>query len=393
LKRIKLYIIAPARDLVRTGAASFPDDGRSADALLACAATRLHGGRDGDRREGDVVIRSPAMRELYQTLQRVAVGTISVLLLGETGVGKEVVAKALHGASRRRDAPFVRLNCAALSPSLLESELFGHEKGAFTGAARAKPGLIETADGGTVFLDEIGEIPLETQVKLLRVLEEREVLRVGGLQPRAIDVRFVAATNRDLEADVTRGDFRQDLFYRLNGVTLVIPPLRDRPEELVELAEMFIRRAAGDIGVPAPALSEPVRALMRRYPWPGNIRELRNMMERAVLLCTDGVIDLAAMPVDKMRAAVAPSSPEVTPETALAPGDLTEARATAPKGLGDEGLSDDERERARIADALARCGGSQTRAAALLGISRRTLTKRLTRYGLPRPRKDRGARS
>jgi DNA-binding NtrC family response regulator len=361
--------LAPLCGEVRVGTALFPRDGRSPDALLAAAARPLQHLPATEHVGEDVIVRSPAVVQLYRTLVQVAAGRISVLLLGETGAGKEVVARALHRSSPRREGPFVRLNCAALSPTLLESELFGHEKGAFTGAMRAKPGLLETAVGGTVFLDEVGELPLDTQVKLLRVIEEREVLRVGGLQPRSIDVRFVAATNRDLDAAVARGAFREDLYFRLAGVTLVIPPLRDRPEELSPLAEAFVCEAAREIGVRAPALSEPALALMRQYGWPGNVRELRNVMERAVLLCGGGVVEPAHLPLDKMRVG-AITAPAVAP---------------APPSGADA-------ERERIVAALARCGGSQTRAAELLGISRRTLTKRLTRYDLPRPRKD-GARS
>ncbi|KYF53572.1 Fis family transcriptional regulator, partial [Sorangium cellulosum] len=248
------------------------------------------GGRSPSASSGssEPVLRDPAMRALYEQAYRAAPGRISVLLLGETGTGKEVLAQAIHrrSSAARARGPFLGLNCAALSESLLESELFGHEKGAFTGAVQARPGLFEAADGGTVFLDEVGELPQATQVKLLRVLEEHQVMRVGGRVPRSIDVRFLSATHRDLEAEVARGAFRQDLYFRLNGVTFTIPPLRQRIADIAPLAELFAARACAAFErSQIPAISGEVLALLERYPWPGNIRELRNVMERAVMLC------------------------------------------------------------------------------------------------------------
>ncbi len=369
----------------RVGLACYPRDGRTSHALLACARTAARGVPVDDADEG-LVVRDPSMEQLYRMVERVAPGTISVLLLGETGVGKEVVAKAVHRLSARCGKPFLRLNCAALSETLLESELFGHEKGSFTGATQAKPGLLETAEGGTVFLDELGELPPSIQAKLLRALEEREVLRVGGLKPSRIDVRFVAATNRDLEQAVAQGTFRQDLFYRLNGVTLVIPPLRERPSEIEPLARSFAAQAAREVGRdPAPEISDEVLSLLMSYSWPGNIREVRNVMERAVLLCEGDRITPEHLPLDAMRAArrvAAASAPQPS-----APEPATDTGGTLPTAAGSE--DPDEQERLRISDALAQAGGNQTRAAELLGISRRTLSKRLDKYGFPRPRKDR----
>jgi DNA-binding NtrC family response regulator len=313
------------------------------------------------------------MEKLHQLAERVAQGPISVLLLGETGVGKEVFAEVVHRASPRRDRPLLRLNCAALSESLLESELFGHEKGAFTGATSAKPGLLESAEGGTVFLDEVGELSPSIQVKLLRVLEERKVTRVGGLTAKAIDVRFVSATNRDLAAEVKKGAFRQDLLFRLDGITLSIPPLRERPREIEPLARMFAERAAAQMGRPAPVLAREALLALARHAWPGNVRELRNVMERAVVLSEAGLI------APEHLLLPAPAAPSAEP---AAPAEPREEAAPAHLRTELAAL-----ERQRILDALAACAGNQTQAAAKLGMSRRTLVKRLGEYDVPRPRK------
>jgi transcriptional regulator with PAS, ATPase and Fis domain len=281
-----------------------------------------------------------------------------VLLTGETGVGKEVFARRIHELSPR-NGPFVALNCGALSQQLLESELFGHEAGAFTGAKQTKPGLLETGEAGTVFLDEVGEMPLDAQVRLLRVLEERRVLRVGGLQPRPIDVRFVSATNRDLQREVAAGRFREDLYYRLNGITLAIPPLRERLGEISTLASTFIAEAAQRSGQEPPSLSSAALSRLEAHPWPGNIRELRNVVERAVVLCGEGLIE---------------------PEH-LFPEDLVG---------GLSGGDEPQDERGRIMSALQECAGNQTRAAKLLGISRKTLGVKMDKLGIARPQKGRG---
>jgi DNA-binding NtrC family response regulator len=319
------------------------------------------------------VIRDEAMRQLHALAARIAEGNISVLILGETGAGKEVLAETIHERSPRKGKPFLRLNCAALSPTLLESELFGHERGAFTGAVQAKPGLLETADGGTVFLDEVGELPLATQVKLLRVLEERRVTRVGGLSPRSIDVRFVSATNRDLAVEVQKGTFRQDLLFRLNGMTMTVPPLRARQAEIEPLARAFAARAAASMGRPLPSLSREALAELGRYPWPGNVRELRNVMERAVVLAPGAKILPEHLLLEPVRA---------EPKARAAPVDEPTASGSMP--LSDE-LGAIERQ--RIVDALEACAGNQTQAAAMLGMPRRTFVARLDAYGIPRPRK------
>jgi transcriptional regulator with GAF, ATPase, and Fis domain len=314
---------------------------------------------------------------------------LSVLLLGETGVGKEVLAEEVHRRSPRRKKPFLRLNCAAVTETLLESELFGHEKGAFTGAVTTKPGLLETANGGTVFLDEIGEIAPSIQVKLLRVLEERMVMRVGALKAAPIDVRFVAATNRDLEAEIARGRFREDLYYRLAGITLAIPPLRERTGEIAPLAQAFMAAASAQ-SERKPQLGREALEVLESYSWPGNIRELRNVIERAVLLSAHGTIRPEHLPMDKMRATYAaylrPAPAAIdAPPPASSPALSLPAEASSTHAL--DALYPGEAERERIIATLELCRGNQTKAAKVLGMSRRTLIYRLERYGLPRPRK------
>jgi two-component system, NtrC family, response regulator AtoC len=359
---------------VATGAALYPRDGRSAETLVAAACRALPGDAAAAAGSGRaVVVSDPAMERVHRLIRRVAPGQINVLLLGETGVGKEVAAEMVHKLSKRAAGPFLRLNCGGFSETLLESELFGHEKGAFTGAHQAKTGLLESADGGTVFLDEIGELPAALQVKLLRVLEDRQVMRVGALRPKKIDVRFVAATNRNLEEEVARGAFREDLFYRVNGIAIVIPPLRERVGEIKQLALLFVAEAARAAGVPEPRLSDGARDLLESYAWPGNIRELRNLMERAVLLSSDDLITEEHLPTEKMRTG----------------GVARAATEPMPRGAGSGSLRDDvdELERRRILDALETCSGNQTRAARMLGISRNTLAARLEQFRIPRPRK------
>jgi two-component system, NtrC family, response regulator AtoC len=307
----------------------------------------------------------PAMRAIYALVERVAPSELNVLVLGETGVGKELIAEAIHRRSRRAAGPLVKLNTGALAPSLVESELFGHERGAFTGADREKIGLLETARGGTVFLDEVGEVPIAIQAKLLRVIEDKHVLRVGGREPRPIDCRFIAATNRNLEDEVRHGSFRKDLFFRLCGVSIHIPPLRERPSEVEHLARLFASRtSAGSV-----IWSDEVTHALLRYQWPGNIRELRNVIERAAVLAQGGPIRPEHIGAE-LRG---PSSPDTT---------LTGLSSLPPVRSDIETL-----ERRRILDALSLCSGNQTRAAKLLGISRRTLINRLDAYRIPRPRK------
>lgn len=323
------------------------------------------------------------MDRVHKLARRIAKSQINVLLLGETGVGKEVMARTIHGYSQRSEAPFLGLNCASLNEQLFESELFGYEKGAFTGATNSKTGLIESADGGTVFLDEVGEMPLSAQAKLLRVLEERQVMRVGSLRPRDIDVRFIAATNQNLDKEIELGKFREDLFYRLNGISLVIPPLRERPEEIPQLARTFIDEATRAAGFAAqPTLGRDAVAWMQQHTWPGNIRELRNAVNRAVLLATNGVIEPDHLQTDNYQ----PRSGRGSGRSPVAQEPAAPAPAAPVPAGADPAF---EAERQRVLDALAACGGNQTRAAKMLGIARRTLTTKLDKFGIPRPRKDR----
>jgi len=306
----------------------------------------------------------PAMREVHALIDRVAPAEIPILLLGETGVGKEVLAERVHRASRRSGRSLLRLNCAALAEQLVESELFGHERGAFTGAYTAKPGLLEAASGGSVLLDEVGDLRLESQARLLRVIEEGKALRVGGVSPRPIDVRFIAATHKDLDEAVREGRFRRDLYYRLAGVVVRIPPLRERPAELLPLARAFLRAAWERTGrADEPALAPDAAAWLQAHPWPGNIRELRHCVERAALLCDGGVVTRA-----HLDAGAAPAPAPAAP--------------TAPARR--PGIT-----RAALEAALERHAGNQTRAAAALGVSRRTLVNWIVRHGVARPRDGR----
>ena len=306
-------------------------------------------------RGGAFLFQDDAMKALHRTILRVAAAPVSVLILGETGVGKDVVASLLHESSPRAAGAFLRLNCASLPEGLLESELFGYERGAFTGATGAKPGLLEVAEGGTVFLDEVGELPPSVQVKLLLALERGEVMRLGATKPRRINVRFVAATNRNLAHEVEGGRFRADLFYRLNCVTLTVPPLRERPAEIALLAQHFLDSALQRFGVAGRELSLRSMDALRTHSWPGNVRELRNAIERAVLLATDRFIE---------------------PEHLALAGELAMAVSNG-DGTGDAGSDRDQLEAA-----LAQTGFNQTRAAELLGVSRRTVVRRIARMGL-----------
>jgi transcriptional regulator with PAS, ATPase and Fis domain len=325
------------------------------------------------------VLEDPSMIDLYALAERSAATQLPLLILGETGVGKDVLAARVHQASPRKQGPFVRINCGALSESLLESELFGHQRGAFTGANESKPGLFEIGDGGSVFLDEIGELPLRTQVKLLHVLETGQVTRVGSTKAQRIDVRIIAATNRELARDVQNGTFRKDLYFRINALCLKINPLRERRADILPLVHYFLRRACASGGVAVPELVPETVRHLEDYSWPGNVRELKNSVDRARLLCGSGPLLPLHFPTERELINCAPKLSDFWAE-AEAP---TQIRPRPEAGALRTGAASHP----EVLEALNRCGGNQTRAAQVLGISRRTLVNRLNRFNLPRPRK------
>jgi len=318
--------------------------------------------RTGQRR---LVGHSPRWTDVLAQAARVAQTATTVLLTGESGTGKEVVARFIHHGSARKGGPFIAINCAALPDQLLESELFGHERGAFTGAVSAKPGRIEQANGGVLFLDEVGEMAPAVQAKLLRVLEEREYLRLGGTRTLRADVRLIAATNRDLHEAIRRGEFREDLYYRLGVFEIALPPLRERPEDILELAEAFLTEIGQSVGRPAAGLGRDAQDQLLAYTWPGNVRELRNAIERAVILADGGYIRAAHLP------GTAPAAP-------AAPGAATSETAALPAG----GVNLQAIERSLVAKALAQSRHNKTRAAKLLGLTRAQLYSRIEKYKL-----------
>ena len=358
---------------IRAGAREYlplpPDAELIAAVLAAVAEETTH-----------FLTQDPAMQERLRLAEQVAGADASVLITGESGTGKEVMARYIHAKSKRAKRTFVSVNCAAIPENLLESELFGHEKGAFTGAVARRVGKFEEANGGTLLLDEISEMHPRLQAKLLRAVQEREIDRVGGTMPIKVDIRLLATSNRDLEAEVSEGRFREDLFYRLNVVTVALPPLRDRPKDIPMLAEHFIAKYAEANGVPQPKLMPEALAILKRHHWRGNVRELENTMHRAVLMAGDR---------------------EITTEAVILTGDtLAPAAATAAaSGAAADGLGDDgtkglvgrtvaEVERDLILDTLSHCLGNRTHAANILGISIRTLRNKLKQYseeGTPVP--------
>ena len=327
---------------------------------------------------------APAMHDVFATVGQVANSRATVLLLGETGTGKEMIAKAIHYNSPRREKPFIRVNCGAMSSTLLESELFGHVKGSFTGAIRDKIGRFEAADGGTIFLDEIGTMEPQLQVKLLRVLQERELERVGDTQTLKVDVRVIAATNVDLQEEVARNNFREDLFYRLNVVSIYLPPLRNRREDIPRLIDFFLDKYNAINGRQLRRISREMLNILLRYPWPGNVRELENAIERAVVLSRDEDFTEDLLPLSvRMFAAQRRTN------------QASESIDTLTRRLADQAISDyemregeiyklviDQIEHALIDRALAKCAGVKTKAADFLGINRNTLNKKVKDLGI-----------
>ena len=308
----------------------------------------------------NIIAGSPKMQEVLAVVERVAPTNSTVLLGGESGVGKDLIARVIHEKSRRAAGPFIKINSTAIPENLLESELFGYEKGAFTGATTSKPGKFELADKGTLFLDEIGDVPAATQVKLLRVLQEREFERLGGTRTVKVDVRLIAATNRDLRAALEEGTFREDLYYRLNVVPIDIPPLRQHKEDIPELANLFLRRFCGESGKPVSVISPDATNLLLRHYWPGNVRELQNVMERACALAKSDKLDAEDIHLD---------TPRNQPPAA---GD----------GFLPQGMTLDQWEDEMIREALKRAGGNKSQAARLLGLSRNALRYRLSKIGI-----------
>jgi DNA-binding NtrC family response regulator len=398
-----------AVDAMRAGAANFlvkPVDVADLEqavraALKAPEPERTRGtlvaGGPAHTRSGEVFIGESAPAEAMRALtRRVAASEASVLITGESGAGKEVVARSIHAQSRRAAAPFVALNCGAIPEALLESELFGHVRGAFTGATHSREGRFTAAAGGTLLLDEIGELPLQMQVKLLRVLQERAFTPVGGTEPQPLTARILAATNRDLESMVAAGQFREDLFYRLNVLSIVVPPLRERRNDILQLASTFLRRAAAAEGKVVSAFDEDVTRCLLRYTWPGNVRELEHAITRATVMATDETLSLADLPV-RVRATYTPVDEDaVTPPPELIEPDRAARPALVPDEdtvpaqivtitLGEDGIdlmaTLEQLERRLILEALRRTGGNKNRAAALLRLRRTTLIEKLKRMG------------
>ena len=312
----------------------------------------------------NIIAYSPKMQEVLATVERVAPTNSTVLLGGESGVGKDLIARAIHEHSRRAAGPFIKVNCTAIPENLLESELFGYEKGAFTGANMSKPGRFELADKGSIFLDEIGDVPGTIQVKLLHVLQDRQFERLGGTKTLKVDVRVLAATNQDLRAALEEGTFRQDLYYRLNVVPIGIPPLRERKEEIPYLVDHFIERFARESGKPISGITPPALRLLKEFHWPGNVRELENIIERAVALSSGTVLDVADVRLDE-----APSSP--------APAAVSGSAPFPPAGMTLEQFEDEI-----IRESLRRANGNKSQAARLLGLSRNALRYRLAKLGV-----------
>ena len=350
-----------AMDAISQGAADYlakPVDVFALRATVSRALERRRLTQENVRLRGEksaakaLVGTSPAMLQLYKQIAQVAPTHVTVLLVGESGAGKELIARTVHDRSRRAGRPYVAVNCAALAEGVLESELFGHERGAFTGAHGTRLGVFEEASGGTLFLDEIGDVPPKMQAQLLRALQEGEVRRVGGSAPIAVDVRVIGATNRDLTRDVAEGRMREDLYYRLNVVTLKVPSLRERGDDVVELARYFVSRHAASFGRPVPELSAELLDCLRAHPWPGNVRELENALARAVAMSKSGVLMAEDLP------------PLVAP---------TLGRAAA--SIDADWPTMEELERRYIERVLSKTDGNKSMAANILGLDRRTLQR------------------
>jgi DNA-binding NtrC family response regulator len=364
--------IETAVDAMKAGAVDFLPKPFSLDHLMTVVnkALELRTLRDENRElraelsqryEFDNMVgHSEGMREIFSTITRVAPTRATVLLCGESGVGKDMIARAIHHHSPRADRPFVKINCTALPENLMESELFGYEKGAFTGANTSKPGKFEQADTGTVFLDEIGDVPASVQVKLLRILQEREFERLGSNKVKHIDVRVLAATNVDLRAALEQGTFREDLYYRLNVLPINIPPLRERKEDIPYLAGFFVKKLGKDLGSPVQSISDAAMQRLLGYHWPGNVRELENVLERSMVLANGAILEAGDVKLDTAPA----------------------ARFTVADNFLPEGTTLDQYEQSIIREALRRANGNKSQAARMLGLTRNALRYRLSQMGL-----------
>ncbi|MDX2018636.1 MAG: sigma-54 dependent transcriptional regulator [Deltaproteobacteria bacterium] len=376
--------LADAVRAVKTGAYDFLDKPLDRDRLIVtlrnalerhAMAMEVEGLRALTHGRWEMVGQSPGMTALFAQISKVAPTRTRVLITGESGTGKELIARAVHRESPLRDKPFVKVNCAAIPPELIESELFGHERGAFTGASQRKKGLFEQADGGTIFLDEIGDMSLSAQAKVLRVLQSGEFTRVGGEQTLRVDVRVLAATNRDLQAGVATGQFREDLYFRLNVVPLKAPPLRDRAEDVPMLARSFVEQICQENGLRTKPISEEAVRILSHYPWPGNVRELRNVMERLVILSED-TIGVGDLPEEIVAEAMRPQAPLPTHITGL---ELpAEARALPLREFRD--LMEKQYIKAKLEDNA----WNISRTATQLGIERTNLHKKMRTLGLHR---------
>jgi two-component system response regulator AtoC len=339
--------------------------------ILKAVKSRMMGERDLTAPAGEadpyrIVGTSGHMAEIHEIIRKVSPTTTTVLITGETGTGKELIARAIHRGSTRKEQPFIKINCAAIAENLVESELFGYEKGAFTGAVTMKPGKFELAHHGTLFLDEVGEIPREMQAKLLQAIQDQNFERVGGLKTISVDVRLIAATNRNLQQEVKDGKFREDLFYRLNVFPIQVPPLRERPEDILSLSEYFIEKFNRKIGRSVEGLGAEVRDCFAAYPWPGNIRELEHLLERMILMSEGPLLTLKLVPMEFIAAA----DREALPASA----------ETAGKDVLKSHM--EEMEKQIIARCLEECGGNVTRAAERLGLSRKGLQLKMIKHRL-----------
>jgi DNA-binding NtrC family response regulator len=399
-----LELLSPQAPQARAGLATAPQDGLNAEALMAAARAAALKASPGSLQisgpnlhwlslgERSVMVADPKMVTLFEKLRRLAAGFLNVLIHGETGAGKENAAWAVHFWSSRAAKPFVAINCAALPESLAESELFGYERGAFSGADKAHAGFLERSSGGTLFLDEVGELPLTIQAKLLRAMEQKRLTRLGDSREREVDLRIVSATNRVLEDEVKAGRFREDLYFRLRGAQVVLPPLRDRPQELPLLASVFLKESCARYGRSAPHLSASVMEVLSTHAWRGNVRELKAAMDYVATMCIGPIVEPSHLPDTLYR--IFSSAPEPTAvQGSAAPGASSPVSSAEPPRRTFRPLTEEvhELERQRILEALEATGGVQTRAAQLIGMPLRTFAFKLKRYKISWRREGAGS--